>query len=142
MSSKLHFLYKHLLLFIIGGSLYYCIEILFRGYSHWTMLLAGGLIFLYAGWQNEIKPWNYPLWKQILKVWGLALIIEFLTGCVVNLRLGWRIWDYSELPMNLLGQVCVPFALLFLPLCAAAIMLDDYIRYWIFQEEKPRYKWF
>lgn len=142
MTLNLQFLYKHFFLFIIGGSLYYSIEILFRGYSHWTMLLAGGLIFLYADHQNELRPQNYPFWKQVLKVWGLALSIEFFTGCIVNLRLGWRVWDYSNLPMNILGQVCLPFALLFLPLCAAAIILDDYLCYWIFHEKKPRYKWF
>ena len=72
----------------------------------------------------------------------VALCIEFSTGCLVNLRLGWNVWDYSNLPFNLFGQVCLPFALMFLPLCAAAIILDNYICYWLFQDKKPKYKIF
>mgnify|MGYP007072511315 FL=1 len=34
---------KCALLFLIGGALYYCIEILWRGHSHWTMAVVGGI---------------------------------------------------------------------------------------------------
>ena len=104
------------------------------------MALLGGIIFVVAGVQNEFYPRDYPLYKKVLKVWGFTVISELFTGCIVNLWLGWGVWDYSSLPMNLRGQICLPYCLLFLPLCLLAIIIDDYIRYWVFHEEKPHYK--
>ena len=133
-------IFKYLSLFSIGGLLYYFIEILLRGYSHWTMFILGGMCFIYAGIQNENTAWNYPLWKQLLKVDIFVLISEFISGCILNLWLNLNIWDYSNLKYNILGQSSLLFAFLFLPLCFIAIILDDYIRYWFFKEEKPIYK--
>lgn len=139
-SLKMKKLLKYIFLFATGGSLYYIVELLFRGYSHWSMFILGSICFNYAGIQNEYTSWDYPLWKQLLKVESFVLISEFITGCIVNLWLGWNVWDYSNLTGNILGQTSWQFALLFLPLCLAAIILDDYLRYWIFKEEKPYYK--
>lgn len=130
------------MLFILGGFLYYNIEILWRGYSHWTMFILGGICFIFSGIQNEYTSWEQPLWKQVLKVDIFVLIAEFVTGCIVNLWLGLNVWDYSNLKFNILGQSSLLFAVLFLPLCLIAIVLDDYIRYWFFDEEKPKYKLF
>lgn len=135
-------IFKYCMLFILGGFLYYNIEILWRGYSHWTMFILGGICFIYAGIQNEYTSWEEPLWKQVLKVDAFVLIAEFITGCIVNLWFGLNIWDYSNLKFNVLGQSSLLFAVLFLPLCLVAIVLDDYVRYWFFKEEKPRYRLF
>lgn len=131
---------KYIFLFIIGGFTYYMIEILWRGYSHWTMFILGGICFLFAGIQNEYIEWEYPLWRQVLNVDVFVIISEFITGCIVNLYFHWNVWDYSNLPFNILGQSCPQFALLFMPICLFAIVLDDYIRYFIFHEDKPHYK--
>ena len=137
-----NYLFKYFILFLIGGFLYYTIEILWRGYSHWTMFILGGICFIFAGIQNEHTSWEEPLWKQVIKVDVFVLIAEFITGCILNLWLGLNIWDYSNLKFNILGQSSLLFAILFLPLCLIAIILDDYIRYWFFDEEKPKYKLF
>lgn len=130
---------KYLILGFIGGTLYYGIELLWRGYSHWTMLLLGGICFLALGRINEFIPWCMPLWQQALI--GAAIItgLEFITGCIVNLWLGWSVWDYSNVPLNILGQICFPYMLLWIPISLTGIILDDYLRYWIFKEEKPHY---
>lgn len=130
---------KLLFLFLIGGSAYYLIEVLYRGYSHYSMFILGGICFVFAGLQNEYIEWEYPFWKQVLRTEAFVLIGEFITGCIVNLWLGMNVWDYSNMPFNLLGQVSLLYAILFIPLCALAIILDDYIRYWFFREEKPHY---
>lgn len=132
---------KYLILFLLGGYTYYSIEILWRGYSHYSMIICGGICFIYAGLQNEQVEWDYPFWKQILRVEAFILSAEFITGCIVNLWLGLNVWDYSGLPGNILGQTCPQFALLFLPLSAIAIIVDDFIRWKWFGEEKLRYKW-
>lgn len=131
---------KYFIIFLICGAAYYLVEILYRGYSHWTMYLLGGWCGLYADMQNERIEWDYPFWKQALKVEATVLISEFITGCIVNLWLGWNVWNYQDLRFNVLGQTSLTFALLFLPLCAFAIVFNDYLRYWLFREEKPRYK--
>ena len=37
--------------------------------------------------------------------------------------------------------ICLPFTVAWYILSLLAIVLDDHLRYWIFGEEKPRYKW-
>ena len=132
---------EYVFLFLLGGSIYYCIEIAFRGYSHFTMILVGGLCFILIGLINEVLPWETPFWQQVLLGDIIVLIIEFVSGCIINLWLGLNIWDYSDLPFNLLGQICLPFALLWLPVVALAIVVDDYTKYFLGKGEKPKYVW-
>lgn len=140
------------LLFIIGGNLYYLIEILWRGYSHWTMFIVGGLCFVIMGLLNEYKfSWKDSLIKQSLISAVVIIFFEFISGCIINLWLGWNVWDYSNLPFNILGQVCLYFFFLWIPLSTFGIWLDDWIRYGIWlmfgkyftdmeKRERPRYK--
>lgn len=68
--------------------------------------------------------------------------LEFITGYIVNIRLGWNIWDYSKFPFNVCGQICPLFTIAWYYVSGIAIILDDYLRYWFFNEEKPKYKLF
>lgn len=131
---------KPLTLISVGGFLYVLIEVVFRGRSHWTMFLVGGLCFWLIGLINEIIPWEMPLWKQCAIGAIIITSVEFVSGCIINILLGCQVWDYSELPFNLLGQVCLPFAVLWFFLSAAGIVLDDYLRHLLFGEEKPHYR--
>lgn len=135
-------LIKHLVLFLIGGIAYVGIELLWRGWSHWTMFFLGGLCFICCGLLNEVIPWEMALSKQMF--FGAIIItsLEFITGCIVNLWLGWNVWDYSNLPFNILGQICLIFFIAWYYISGLAIILDDYLRYGIFHEEKPHYKLF
>lgn len=137
---------KHLCLFVIGGSVYVIIEIIWRKLmgstpTHWTMFILGGLVFLLVGGINECFPWSTPIWLQCLIGTGIILLLEFVFGCILNLWFGLHIWDYSNVPFNLLGQICLPFAVAWYFLTAFAIVADDYLRYWLFREEKPHYSW-
>lgn len=117
-------------LFGIGGWLYTWIEILWRGYTHWAMFLLGGFLFVVMGLLNEhIFPWRLSLMMQSIISAVVITTFEFITGCVVNLWLGWQVWDYSGLPFNLLGQICLYYFLLWIPLSMAGIILDDWLRY-------------
>lgn len=130
---------KYLVLFVVGGLLYVALELLWRGCSHWTMFILGGVGFVYLGLINEVLPWEMPLWGQTIIGACIITVLEFATGCIVNLWLGWDIWDYSQMPGNILGQVCPQFFVLWLPVALAGIILDDCIRYWWWQEDQPHY---
>ena len=92
--------------------MYNLIEILYRDYTHWSMFILGGICFISIGLLNEIFPWELSLWYQILIGAIIITVLEFMTGCIVNLWLGWNVWDYSNMPGNILGQVCPQFFLL------------------------------
>lgn len=97
------------MLFLFGGAVYLMLELLWRKRTHWSMGVIGGVAFLllflvFTRIGNE---------RLLLKgVVGAAIItsLEFLGGAVVNVRLKWNVWDYSMLPLNLYGQVCILFS--------------------------------
>nr|DAD89913.1 MAG TPA: Putative ABC-transporter type IV [Siphoviridae sp. ctxfQ4] len=130
---------KHLVLAATGGLLYVILELVWRGRSHWTMFMLGGLCFVALGLINEVLPWDMPLWQQVLVGAAIVTVLEFVIGCVVNIWLGWLVWDYSGLPGNILGQICPQYCLLWLPVSLAGIVLDDWLRYWWWDEERPQY---
>ena len=132
---------RPLVLIGIGGLIYALIELVFRWRTHWTMLIVGGLCFWLIGLVNEVIPWEVVFWKQCLLGSLIVTVVEFFSGCIINLGLGWNVWDYSNLPLNLLGQICLPFSLLWILISAVAVVLDDYLRYWLYGEEKPHYTW-
>ncbi len=131
-----------MLLFLIGGRLYTWLELAWKGRTHWSMFLLGGSCFVIMGLLNEYKiPWHWCLLRQALVSACIITIFEFLTGCIVNLWLGWQVWDYSNLPFNLLGQVCLYFFFVWIFLSAAGIILDDWIRYWRYMFIKKWCPW-
>ena len=138
--STMHQAGKALVLFSFGAVLYAAIEILWRGHTHWTMAVLGGLLFLLLGGLNNWLPWEMPLLWQIIIGTAIVTAAEFVVGCILNLWLGLEIWDYSNLPGNILGQICPQFTLAWAGLSLIAIVLDDYIRYWLWGDERPYYK--
>ena len=130
---------KYLFLFWFGGATYVALEVIWRGYSHWTMLLLAGILFIIIGLLNEIWSWNLKFRYQVLISTAIATILELFTGLIVNVCLGWNVWDYSNVPFNFLGQICLPYTFLWVALSAVAIILDDVLRWKFFGEEKPHY---
>ncbi|WP_125140007.1 putative ABC transporter permease [Clostridium transplantifaecale] len=131
---------KYLILFDTGGLLYVILELLWRGWSHWSMFILGGICFIALGLINEVFPWDMPLWKQMLTGACLVTALEFITGCIVNLWLGWDVWDYSNLPGNILGQICPQFFVVWIFVSLGGIVLDDWLRYRWFGETFPHYR--
>lgn len=130
---------KLLFLFMVGGSLYAAIEILWRGYTHWTMAVLGGFCFVICGGLNEWLSWDTPLSIQALICCLVITAAELVAGLILNLWLGLDIWDYGGLPYNLAGQICLGYSCLWYLLSIPAIVLDDWIRHWFFGEERPQY---
>ena len=116
MKEKLKAILKHAVLALCGGCVYFLIEMAWRGHSHWTMAVLGGVCFVLIGDINEFIPWNMPLVLQGAIGSGTVTLLELVSGIILNLWLGLGIWDYSNMPFNFLGQICLPFSLLWVAL--------------------------
>lgn len=105
-----------ILVFILGGVAYAMIEVLFRGHTHWTMVLTGGAcvltMYMMSGWLLDI-----PLIASALTGALIITMYELVVGLIVNIRLGWSVWDYSDMPGNILGQICPTFSAIWFLLC-------------------------
>lgn len=136
---------KHLILFLIGAGMYFETELNWRYFTshlpvHWSMPLLGAFLFVLIGGLNEWIPWEMPLSQQAAVGMVAVTAAEFIAGYVLNLWLGLDVWDYSHLPFNILGQVCLPFMAAWLILSAVAIVVDDFLRWRLFNEQFPHYR--
>lgn len=133
---------KEVILFAAGGVIYAGVEILWRGYTHWTMAVLGGILFVLIGGLNNWIPWEMSLVLQ--GAFGAVLVtaLELVAGLILNVWLGLGVWDYSNLPWNLWGQICPQFSLAWIALAIVAVILDDWLRYWLFDEQRPKYRIF
>lgn len=131
-------IYKDLILIFIMGAIYMVLEGLWRGWTHISMLVVGGLAAFFIGKLNEHPQfYDKKMWQECLIGTIIALVLEFTSGMILNVWLGLDIWDYSNTWGNLYGQICVPYAVLWFLLVPFAIYVDDYLRYRLFGEKKP-----
>lgn len=104
------------LLFLLGGCAYMVLEWLWRGHTHWSMAVTGGIAFvLLYGLYSKFDSMGV-LYKCLV---GASVItaLEFVCGALVNVRLKWQVWDYSSFKYNLYGQICLRYSLLWAALC-------------------------
>lgn len=125
--KRIQFLKKETIIFVIFGFLYICLELLYRGHTHISMFFVGGLCGVLIGLINDNTP-DIPLFYQCILGTTIVTLIEFISGCYLNIYLGLGVWDYSHVPFNLLGQVCLPFSIIWMLLSIPVIYLDDYLK--------------
>lgn len=94
--------------FAVGSAGYPLLELLWRGRTHWSMALAGGLSLLL------IYPLSAGRKRRFYCCKAAAVItaVELLFGIVFNIILRKNVWDYSKMRGNLWGQICLPYCLL------------------------------
>lgn len=107
---------KFFIIFMVGFMGYPLLEIIWRGYSHPVMAFAGGLCFLII-YILSIKLSGISIFEKAL--WGALAItfVELIFGYIFNIILGMNIWDYSSIPLNFCGQICLEYYLLWTALC-------------------------
>lgn len=130
---------KYLTLFFFGGTAYYAIELLWRGHSHPSMIACGGtcfvLLYLLSFVGNSVKSSAVaPLLPTLRAALGALCITatELAFGVVLNLGLHLNIWDYSAMPLNFMGQICLTFSLLWFLLSLPIIKLCNVMEKYIF----------
>lgn len=96
------------IIFLFGGVIYSAIEVITRGFTHWSMTVTAGIALMIMYHRYKNRPDEGLLMKCL---YGMAVITacEFVSGVIVNLILGWNVWDYSNMYLNFLGQICPAF---------------------------------
>jgi len=138
---------KALILLVIGGAIYYVIEIAWDGSSHWSMAVTGGTCFLIGDLLDEFKGFKLMIRTEVFIISAVITVLEFLVGVVVNLILHLDVWDYSSMylnigevsiPMHIMGQVSIPFVLLWTFIFAPFIIFfGNYLRWELFDKKNP-----
>ena len=116
----------HGLFGLIAGGIYLLIELAWRGYTHWTMLPLAEVIFICAGVLDKVER-PPSIWQQVILGTTIATALEFVAGLILNVWLGLVIWDYSNLPGNVLGQICPKFTLAWAVLVLISIRIENFM---------------
>ena len=118
--------YTYLIVALMGGAGYCLIEILYRGRTHYSMFFAGAIVLSSFYYINQ--KYEMSFWLKCLV--GMLIItgVELLFGLIFNIILKEHVWDYSGVPLNFLGQVCVPFSLLWFALSGVAFKVIDTVQ--------------
>lgn len=118
---------EYAIVFLLGGVSYSLIEVIFRGFTHWTMLLLGGTAFLMIYLTNIIFE-GKPVFLKCAAGTLIITLSEFAAGCVINIAFKMNVWDYSSMKYNLLGQICPKYSIAWFFLCIPALFLCEKIR--------------
>ena len=107
-------------MFTVGGAGYVGLELLWRGYSHSSMFLAGGSCFLLLGKLDRALK-NKSLLLRGIAGAGVVTAVEFTAGLLANRH--YKVWDYRNMPLNLWGQICLPFTIVWVPVSLVGMAL-------------------
>ncbi len=121
---------KYSLAFAVGAFAYTVIEILWRGHTHWTMTLTGGVCLSLIYLWNDLLSGVPILLKCVVGAITITAV-EFAVGCLVNIVWKQNVWDYSGVRYNLLGQICLGFSLMWYVLSVPAFLVCDAIKKYV-----------
>lgn len=129
---------EQLFIYMLGAAGYGLLELLWRGHTHWTMLIVGGLCFFIIYYLFE----KFSDSSSFLKATAGSFIItaiELIAGIIININLGWQVWDYSSVPLNLMGQICLPYSLLWFGVSFGLTLLCKKIKHFsLFLQNKTK----
>lgn len=134
--------YKNIVLFIIGYCFYIAIEVTYKGYSHVMMGICGGLAIMLIDKINDYISWDMDILIQGSIGSAMITAFELVIG-ELSLHTNYlpAMWDYSNVPFNFDGVICLPFSLIWVLLSIVAILIADSINYYVFNQLPiPYYK--
>lgn len=87
------------------------------------MFFAGAIVL--TSFYFISTNFQIPLWGKCII--GMLIItgIELIFGIVFNILLKENVWDYSNVPFNFLGQICIPFSLIWFVLSGAVFKIME-----------------
>lgn len=113
------------LIFLTGSCAYPTLEMIWRGRTHYSMAIAGGVCLYLI---NKIcceKLSDHSLYLRCIAGATIITGVEFAAGLIVNDILRFNVWDYSGMPLNIMGQICLPYSLLWIGLSLPAMALCE-----------------
>lgn len=128
---------KEIWLACFGGFSYFTLELIYNGDSHWICFVFGSICFEIVG---KIRLLNLNILLKCLLCGLFITVFEFFMGVIFNLILNWNIWNYSMFFLNISGQICLYFSLIWILLSFPAIKLHQVLSQAISktQERKKR----
>ncbi len=143
-------MYHYLLNFFIYGFLGWCTEVAFAAFKEHHFVnrgfLNGPICPIYGFGVSNVILFLTPFQDNLLLLYLVSTIVvtalEWLTGFLLEKLFHSRWWDYSNMPLNLNGYVCLLFSLIwgvacvfivkvFHPLIAAGIHFLPHTLGWI-----------
>lgn len=118
---------ESIVVFGFGGVIYGLVEVVTRGYTHWTMVLTGGAVFT-ALYLINLKLQTDSILPRCVLGCLIITSAEFVVGCIVNLAFHMNVWDYSDERYNVLGQICPLFSLGWFFICIPATLIADSLK--------------
>lgn len=115
--------------FLLGGGIYAMLEVLWRGYTHPSMAVVGGLALCLV---YTVQDLPIRLFPQMLLCGVGITVLECISGLILNLALEMNVWDYTHLWGNFLGQICLWFSLLWVVLSLPGLYLCGLLKRHIF----------
>lgn len=143
-------IFKHIIrkivLFLLCSVIYCGIEIVYRGWTHWSMALLSGILgVLCIDTPNNIFGYDLDYSLQVLASTIICTIGEGITGLVVNVKMGLNVWDYSTLPFTFFWGQCNLFFVFAWALIIGLFGIFFCDAYWYYickDNEQPYYKIF
>lgn len=115
-------IWKNTILSYLGGMTYCSLELLWRGRSHGSMFVLGGICFLGLGKLGRLP---LPFWTKAILGSLFITAGELATGLLVNRQYG--VWDYRGMALNFQGQICLLYSLFWLALSPVAWTVHDFL---------------
>lgn len=131
---------KGLTVFSFGGLAYGLLEIIWRGQTHISMFFVGGLCFLLITLIDGAELFSGAILLEAPVCAFTVTAIELVSGLIVNVGMDLSVWDYSSLPLNLWGQICLPFSAMWLALSVPAIFAGRILGRVVFCEPLPDFR--
>lgn len=123
-TEKLQFIIKYSMIFFIGGICYGLLEVVYRGHTHPSMVVAGGICFTVIVLLDNMLRDRVNILLLALLGGVVITCVELVFGLIFNVWFKMGVWDYSSAPLNLYGQVCLPFSLLWVAVSLFAIIIN------------------
>lgn len=133
---------RYFTVFSFGALAYGLIEIMVRGFSHISMGLLGGLTMTLITILNNARRHGFPMIAQLLVTTAFITASELVTGIIININMQLNVWDYSDMPLNYKGQICLPFVFLWFMLSILGMIVDELLRWKFFKTEFPHLRFF
>lgn len=136
-----HILTKLLTLFLVGYCTYLAIEVTYKNISYPLMGVVGGISLLLFDQINNRISWELDLLLQGCIGSAIVTGFELIIGEGLKILNQPPMWDYSNMPLNYDGVICLPFSIIWIFITILGVLVADAYNYYLFHEKPRPYYW-